>query len=164
MWSDLIVALSVSEGSHEMLPCAQHDKTVTHRLEATVQDLTERLQQDSRSSVRTPLIEPPQVLGKRSRREPSGPLVWRATRPCGADAGVGPGRRAGGRGAGRWPRAACRVSGRDGVAGTAAAGLAVDGRSHDYLTVACQAALCGESAPFLLPIPDNLEQLMPLAA
>jgi transposase len=34
----------------------------------------------------------------------------------------------------------------------------------DYLTVACQAALCGEPAPSLLPTPDDLKQPMHLAA
>jgi transposase len=34
----------------------------------------------------------------------------------------------------------------------------------DYLTVACQAALCGEPAPSLLPTPDYLKQPMHLAA
>jgi transposase len=42
------------------------------RLEATVQHLTERLQQDSRTSSRPPSSDPPQALGKRPRREPSG--------------------------------------------------------------------------------------------
>jgi len=34
----------------------------------------------------------------------------------------------------------------------------------DYLTVACQAALCGESAPSLLPAPTALEQILHPAA
>ena len=41
-------------------------------LEATVRDLTERLQQDSRTSSRPPSSDPPQALAKRARREPSG--------------------------------------------------------------------------------------------
>lgn len=47
-------------------------ETVVQRLEATVQQLTERLQQDSRTSSRPPSSDPPQALGKRPRREPSG--------------------------------------------------------------------------------------------
>jgi hypothetical protein len=34
----------------------------------------------------------------------------------------------------------------------------------DYLTVACQAALCGEPAPSLLPTPDHFKPFMRLAA
>jgi transposase len=41
-------------------------------LEAAVQHVTERLQQDSRTSSRPPSSDPPQALGKRPRREPSG--------------------------------------------------------------------------------------------
>jgi transposase len=47
-------------------------ETIVQRLEATVQHLTERLQQDSRTSSRPPSSDPPQALGKRPRREPSG--------------------------------------------------------------------------------------------
>jgi len=47
-------------------------ETVVQRLEAMVQQLTERLQQDSRTSSRPPSSDPPQALGKRPRREPSG--------------------------------------------------------------------------------------------
>jgi transposase len=42
------------------------------RLEATVQHLTERLQQDSRTSSRPPSSVPPQAIGKRPHRAPSG--------------------------------------------------------------------------------------------
>jgi transposase len=42
------------------------------RLEATVQPLTERLQQDSRTSSRPPSSDPPQATTKRPRRDPSG--------------------------------------------------------------------------------------------
>jgi transposase len=42
------------------------------RLEATVQHVTERLQQDSRTSSRPPSSDPPQATAKRPRREPSG--------------------------------------------------------------------------------------------
>jgi transposase len=45
---------------------------IVQRLEATVQHLTARLQQDSRTSSRPPSSDPPQALGKRPRREPSG--------------------------------------------------------------------------------------------
>jgi transposase len=41
-------------------------------LEATVQRLLERLQQDAQNSSRPPSSDPPQVLGKRARRAPSG--------------------------------------------------------------------------------------------
>jgi transposase len=34
----------------------------------------------------------------------------------------------------------------------------------DYLTAACEAALCGEPAPSLLPIPDQRNEIMPSAA
>ena len=47
-------------------------ETIVQRLEATVHDLTERLQQDSRTSSRPPSSDPPQALSKRPRREPSG--------------------------------------------------------------------------------------------
>jgi transposase len=47
-------------------------ETVVQRLEATVQQLTERRQQDSRTSSRPPSSDPPQAPGKRPRREPSG--------------------------------------------------------------------------------------------
>jgi transposase len=42
------------------------------RLETTVQQLTEQLRQDSRTSSRPPSSDPPQALGKRPRRAPSG--------------------------------------------------------------------------------------------
>ena len=41
-------------------------------LEATVQRLLECLPQDSHNSSRAPSSDPPQALGKRARREPSG--------------------------------------------------------------------------------------------
>src|SRR4051794_33750239 len=41
-------------------------------LEATVQRLLERLQQDSQNSSRPPSSDPPQALAKRARRGPSG--------------------------------------------------------------------------------------------
>ena len=41
-------------------------------LEATVQQLREQVQQTSRTSSRPPSSDPPQALGKRPRREPSG--------------------------------------------------------------------------------------------
>ena len=41
-------------------------------LEATVQQLLERLQQDSHNSSRPPSSDPPQAMGKRARRGPSG--------------------------------------------------------------------------------------------
>jgi transposase len=41
-------------------------------LEATVQQLREQLQQDSRTSSRPPSSDPPQALAKRPRREPTG--------------------------------------------------------------------------------------------
>jgi transposase len=47
-------------------------ETIVQRLEATVQHLTERLQQDSRTSSRPPSSDPPQASAKRPRREPSG--------------------------------------------------------------------------------------------
>jgi transposase len=47
-------------------------ETAVQRLEATVQQLMERLQQDSRTSSRPPSSDPPQALGRRPRREPSG--------------------------------------------------------------------------------------------
>lgn len=47
-------------------------EAAVQRVEATVQPLTERLQQDSRTSSRPPSRDPPQALGKRPRRGPSG--------------------------------------------------------------------------------------------
>jgi transposase len=47
-------------------------EAIVQRLEATVQHLTERLQQDSRTSSRPPPSDPPQATAKRPRREPSG--------------------------------------------------------------------------------------------
>ena len=47
-------------------------EAIVQRLEATVQHLTERLQQDSRTSSRPPSSDPPQATAKRPRREPSG--------------------------------------------------------------------------------------------
>jgi transposase len=47
-------------------------ETAVQRLEAAVQHLTERLQQDSRTSSRPPSSDPPQATTKRPRREPSG--------------------------------------------------------------------------------------------
>ena len=41
-------------------------------LEATVQQLREQVQQTSRTSSRPPSSDPPQALGQRPRREPSG--------------------------------------------------------------------------------------------
>jgi transposase len=41
-------------------------------LEATVQQLREQVQQTSRTSSRPPSSDPPQALGKRPRREPTG--------------------------------------------------------------------------------------------
>jgi transposase len=68
----------------EQLPAAVQDyiealearvaalEAAVQRLEATVQHVTERLQQDSRTSSRPPSSDPPQALGRRPRREPSG--------------------------------------------------------------------------------------------
>jgi hypothetical protein len=65
-------------------PGARPPRTKTHRLrhmtlecrvkrlQATVQQLTERLQQDSRTSARPPSSNPSQAFGKRPQREPSG--------------------------------------------------------------------------------------------
>jgi transposase len=47
-------------------------EAAVQRLEATVQHLTERLPQDSRTSSRPPSSDPPQAIGKRPRRAPSG--------------------------------------------------------------------------------------------
>ena len=47
-------------------------ETTVQRLEGIVQQLTERLQQDSRTSSRPPSSDPPQALGKRPRQQPSG--------------------------------------------------------------------------------------------
>jgi transposase len=47
-------------------------ETAVQRLEATVQQLTEQLRQDSRTSSRPPSSDPPQAIGKRPRRAPSG--------------------------------------------------------------------------------------------
>jgi transposase len=46
-------------------------ETAVQRPEATVQQLTERLRQDSRTSSQPPSSDPPQAIGKRPRREPS---------------------------------------------------------------------------------------------
>jgi transposase len=47
-------------------------EAIVQRLEVTVQHVTERLQQDSRTSSRPPSSDPPQATAKRPRREPSG--------------------------------------------------------------------------------------------
>ena len=47
-------------------------EAIVQRLEATVRHLTERLQQDSRTSARPPSSDPPQAIGRRPRPEPSG--------------------------------------------------------------------------------------------
>jgi transposase len=47
-------------------------ESMVERLQTAVQHLTERLQQDSRTSSRPPSSDPPQTTGKRPRREPSG--------------------------------------------------------------------------------------------
>jgi transposase len=47
-------------------------EAVVQRLEATVHDLTERLQHDSRTSSRPPSSDLPQAIGRRPRHEPSG--------------------------------------------------------------------------------------------
>jgi hypothetical protein len=47
-------------------------EAAVQRLEAIVQRLTERLQQTSRTSPRPPSSAPPQALGQRPHREPSG--------------------------------------------------------------------------------------------
>jgi hypothetical protein len=59
-------------------------------LEATVQRVLERLQQDSYNSSRLPSSDPPQTLRKRTRRGPSGRKRGKATRPSGADPSLGP--------------------------------------------------------------------------
>jgi hypothetical protein len=46
-------------------------EVAVQRLAGIVQQLTERLQQDSRTSSRPPSSDPPQALGKRPRQEPS---------------------------------------------------------------------------------------------
>ena len=43
-------------------------ESMVQRLQATVQHLTEQLQQDSRTSSRPPSSDPPQATGKRPRR------------------------------------------------------------------------------------------------
>jgi transposase len=47
-------------------------ESALRHLEATVQRLTEQLRQDSRTSSRPPSSDPPQAIGKRPRRQPSG--------------------------------------------------------------------------------------------
>ena len=47
-------------------------ETIVERLQATVQQLTERVQQDSRTSSRPPSSDPPSAIGKRPQREPKG--------------------------------------------------------------------------------------------
>jgi len=47
-------------------------EAIVQRLQATIQQLTERLQQHLRTSSRPPSSDPPQATGKRPRREPSG--------------------------------------------------------------------------------------------
>jgi transposase len=47
-------------------------EAMIQRLQATVRQLTERLQEGSRTSSRPPSRDPPQATGKRPRREPSG--------------------------------------------------------------------------------------------
>jgi len=47
-------------------------EAIVQCLEATVQHVTERLQQDSRTSSRPPSSDPSQAIAKRPRRVPSG--------------------------------------------------------------------------------------------
>jgi transposase len=47
-------------------------EAMVQRLQAALQQVTERLQHDSRTSSRPPSSEPPQATGKRPRRAPSG--------------------------------------------------------------------------------------------
>lgn len=47
-------------------------EALVQRVQATVEQLTERLQQDSRTSSRPPSSDPPQAIGQRPRRAPSG--------------------------------------------------------------------------------------------
>lgn len=47
-------------------------ESAVRHLEATVQQVTEQLRQDSRTSSRPPSSDPPQAIGKRPRRQPSG--------------------------------------------------------------------------------------------
>lgn len=47
-------------------------EAIVQRLQATLQQVTERLEQDSRTSSRPPSSDPPEAIGKRPRREPSG--------------------------------------------------------------------------------------------
>jgi transposase len=47
-------------------------EALVQRLQATVEQLTERLPQDSRTSSRPPSSDPPQAIGQRPRRAPSG--------------------------------------------------------------------------------------------
>ncbi len=47
-------------------------ESAVQRLEVTVQQLTEQLRQDSRTSSGPPSSDPPQVIRKRPRREASG--------------------------------------------------------------------------------------------
>jgi transposase len=50
----------------------QRLQAAIQQLEATVDHVREQLQQNSRTSSRPPSSDPPQVLGQRPRREPSG--------------------------------------------------------------------------------------------
>ena len=47
-------------------------EAMVQRLQATIQHLTEQLQQDSRTSSRPPSSDPPQATAERPRREPDG--------------------------------------------------------------------------------------------
>ena len=74
----------LSQELWEQIPAAVQDYICTleahvtvlevaiQRLAATVQQLTERLQQDSRNSSRPPSSDPPQVQGRRPQRGPAG--------------------------------------------------------------------------------------------
>jgi transposase len=70
MWERLPV--EVQEYIHTLATRVAALEAIVLRLEATVQHLTERLQQDSRTSSRPPSSDPPQAAGKRPRRGPSG--------------------------------------------------------------------------------------------
>jgi transposase len=70
MWECLPV--EVQEYIHTLETRVAVLEARVQRLEATVQHLTELLQQDSRTSSRPPSSDPPQAIGTRPRRGPSG--------------------------------------------------------------------------------------------
>ena len=151
-------------------------ETIAERLQATVQQLTERVQQDSRTSSRPPSSDPPSAIGKRPRREPSGrrpggqpghegqtrtlvPIEQAVAEPTNnaAERAIRPGV--------LWRKGSFGTQSPDGSRVVEAMMTVVTTlkQQHrhvlDYLTATCAAALRGEPAPSLLLTPTALAPL-----